>query len=80
MGGNLLNAFLSDFRFPGVKLPDRPAGRLGIEIPSRGRSPGTRRDVCRGSFSGRVTSVDGALSVGGLDVSAVSRAPLDAHG
>jgi hypothetical protein len=32
MGGNFLNGSISDFRFLGIKLPDRPARRLGIEV------------------------------------------------
>src|SRR5579863_3322493 len=36
MSRNFLNAFTRDSRFPGIKLPDRPARRLGIELTSRG--------------------------------------------
>jgi hypothetical protein len=80
MGGNFLNAFISDFRFLGIKLTDRPARRLGIEVAPRGRAPCARWDVCRGSFSSYGPAVDGLLLVGGFDGSAVSRAPLDTQG
>jgi len=37
MSRDFLNAFNGDSRFPGIKLLDRPARRLGIEITPRGR-------------------------------------------
>jgi hypothetical protein len=80
MCGNFMDAFFTDFRFPGIKLADRSARRFGIEVAPRGRTPGTRRDVCHGSFLGRATVVGGVLPVGGFDGSAVSHAPLDTHG
>ncbi|MGH3251783.1 MAG: hypothetical protein ACRDOI_37000 [Trebonia sp.] len=80
MGGNFLNASLSDFRFLGIKLPDRPARCLRIEVATRGRSPGARRDICRASFSRRGSSVGGILLVSSFNDGAVSHAPFYAHG
>jgi hypothetical protein len=88
MSCNFLNAFIGNSRFSGIELLDRSARRLGIEVTPRGRSTGTRRSVCRGSFSshgleavGVADSVaDGVLPVRGIDGSAVGRAAFYTHG
>ena len=45
MSRNFLNVFNGDSRFPGIKLLDRPARRLGIELTPRGRPASAYLDV-----------------------------------